>query len=441
MTEPTILPRFQFAKVGMSYRCWSDVIGTTLTLSHVRRSRGELSGLLTVTTRLKTKTIGGTLHASRFNVMSGTSRNSMAKLLGSRTPGLDMDWYDALETLCQGVIEAEATGEAITDVGLDEPRPPGLKVLVHPFVLRGETSQMFGPGGVGKSLLALTCALSVAVGREIIPDVAPAVKGPVLVLDWETNRATVNDRIRAIASGHGFPPASISYRRCVRPLADDAEELAAFVADRGIVLVVIDSAAYAMGPSGEYGDANESVLRMHEGIRLMGTSALIVDHVAKTDTRRKRAGPATPYGSAYKTNAVRLSWEVRKEPSASGLRISLHHAKSNDTPEMSPIALSLDWTHGMIRFLPDVIGPEPATTDADSPVESIRELLADGAKVQATEIIRTLGRFKADTVQRTLRRMVTNGEVVKDEAGWYAAVKMPLKFRAAPGAEKGKIDG
>lgn len=90
--------------------------------------------------------------------------------------------------------------------------------------------------------------------------------------------------------------------------------------------------------------------------------------------------------------------------------------------------------------MPDTVGPEAPEPDPDSAVDAIRELLAEGARMQAGDIARTLTRFKTDTVGRTLRRMITNGEVVKDEGGWYMAVKMPLKFRTAPGTSKGQVN-
>jgi hypothetical protein len=147
-------------------------------------------------------------------------------------------------------------------------------------------------------------------------------------------------------------------------------------------MVIVDSAAYAMGSSGEYGDANESVLRMHEGLRIMGATALIVDHVNKMDQKAK-PGTATPYGSAYKTNAVRISWEVRKGPDIeSGLLINLYHAKSNDTAQMQPIGLELDWDEDKILFRKASI-EEPIRPPSEEPVDrsipaQILEFLSEG---------------------------------------------------------------
>lgn len=290
--------RWMFEKVGMAYRCWDDQpdVQIEFRLTHIKRSRGDLTGELSVSANLKgVKTHKGVLHVARFNVLSSSSRSGLARTLEKRAPGHDMDWFDGLEWLCQNVILSETKGEEIREVGLNPKADSSKQFLVRPLILKGRPSLLFGPGGVGKSLVALTCGLSVACGREIIPGIPPATHGPVLYLDWETTADVINDRIQSIAKGHGFSPSGMLYRRCVRPLADDAEELSVIVAERGVVLVIVDSAAYAMGGAQEYGDANESVLRLHEALRLIGVSSLIVDHVNKTDAKSK-GGTSTPYG-------------------------------------------------------------------------------------------------------------------------------------------------
>ena len=104
-----------------------------------------------------------------------------------------------------------------------------------------------------------------------------------------------------------------------------------------------------MGVQGEYGDANESTIRMHQALRIMKVGSLIVDHVNKTDSRSK-GGTATAYGSAYKMNTARSAWEVRKATTNGGVAINLYHAKSNVSRLLDPIGLNLDWEPKLIRF-------------------------------------------------------------------------------------------
>ena len=434
--------RWAFEKVGMGYRCWSAKIETELHLTHMKRSRGDLTGELSVKTNLadvKTQK-GNILHVARFNVLSSSSRSSLAKMLEKRSPTHDMDWFDGLEALCQGVIVAETKGETITQVGTKPSSPSKERYMVEPLILKGRPAMIFGPGGVGKSLIALTCGMSVANHRTIIPGISPAVDGPVLYCDWETTADVINDRIQAIAAGHHFTPKDMYYRRCVRPLADDAEELSAFCANNKVVLIIIDSAAYAMGAQGEYGDANESVLRMHEAIRLIGVTSLIVDHVNKTDQRAK-PGQATPYGSAYKTNAVRISWEIRKAPSANGLAINLYHAKSNDTALLAPIGLALDWSQDSITFRKSTVIEEPEPElSGDSRVKAAILELLDGGEMELNKIVSTLANIPEKTVRGTVYRMAGDDKtIIKTSRGHYRKAE-PVKLRSLPGKDEGMFD-
>ncbi len=437
-------PRWTFERLGMTYHCWSDSIQTHFRLSHVKRSRDSLSGILKVSTNLKgVKTVNGVLHAANFNVLSTSTRTALANALEKRTPGHDMDWFDGLEWLCQNVIMAEETGEVVDEVGMDKPTAPGDRWCLEPLIMKGRPAMLFGPGGVGKSLIALTCGLSVAYGLEIIPGMIPATAaiGPVLYLDWETTKDVINDRIQSIAVGHEFTPKpkSIYYRRCVRPLANDAEELSALVADKGIVLVIVDSSAYAMGAQGEYGDANESILRMHEGLRIIGVTSLLVDHVNKTDAKAK-GGAATPYGSAYKTNAARVSWEVRKEPSVDGLRIALYHAKSNDTALLPPRGIALDWTYDSIKFRKtevDVVQDRPIV-DEENMGKAVLEMCED--PTSRTVLIRTLSPDNPQVMDNLLTRYVKTGRLERTGRGEYHTVKATLKVEHAPGSTPGMFD-
>lgn len=445
--------RWKFERQGMTYRCWADHVQTEFRLSHVKRSRDSLSGILKISTNLAgVKTVkakgvdspfGGVLHVANFNVLSTSTRTSLANALDKRTPmHPTMDWFDGLEWLSQHVIIAEEQGENIDEVGTEAPTPPNDRWCIEPLVMKGRPALLFGPGGVGKSLIALTCGLSVAYGIEIIPGMPPAVKGPVLYLDWETTKDVINDRIQNIAAGHHFTPTrnAVFYRHCVRPLATDAEELSAIVAAKGIVLVIVDSSAYAMGAQGEYGDANESILRMHEALRLIGVTSLLVDHVNKTDAKAK-GGASTPYGSAYKTNAARVSWEVRKEASAEGLRISLFHAKSNDTALLPPIGIALDWTYDSIMFRKtavDVVRDEDPEENV-SLAKAILEMCEDETEIAT--MIRTFSPpHGSQVIRNTVNALTKRGLLTNTGRGKYLTVKQPVKLHSLPGSTPGMFD-
>jgi hypothetical protein len=378
--------RFKFEKVGLGYRSWptNDKVVAELKVSHIKRKSGDLHGFLQVSCNFAgVKTINGVLHSTRFNLSAGQTRKQVATLLKSRTPGFEeFDWFDALEYLCQHVEIAESQGEPIVAVGTD--RPPvqrSTRLALDPLVPANVAALLYGPGGAGKSVLALAGALSVATDTEVIPGVPPRISGPVLYLDWETDAATVNDRLWSLCTGAGVQPANVSYRRCNRPLADDAEELAMLVGKMQIVYMVIDSCGPAMGTSGEYGDANESTLRLFEAIRHIGISTQIVDHVSKQEMRSSKGTVAglLPYGSIYKVNLSRAAWELRNSTSADDeqLRISLHNTKANDARLHEPIRLLLDWSPDRIAFSADDGSVTPAEVSGNTWRDKLRNFLLE----------------------------------------------------------------
>jgi hypothetical protein len=173
---------------------------------------------------------------------------------------------------------------------------------------------------------------------------------------------------------------------------------------------------------------------MHEALRLIGVTSQIVDHVNNTDARQK-GGTATPYGSAYKTNAARISWEVRKAPSANGLAINLYHAKSNDTQLLPPIGLSLDWENDAITFQTSEVLEEEETGRGETTAERIVDVVSGGEHWELQAIAKILSDIPYDTVKKTTQRLVARSVLHKDDAGRiFEPPKPGYKLRSLPGS-------
>ena len=344
-----------FQKVGLGYEARAPEISTWIRVTRIKRSGGDLHGQVRVSTEWAgVKTIDGVLHLARFNLSSSTTRTSLAKALEARTPGMDMDWLHGLEVICQGTMVAEEAGQPYEELGVKPITRTTSGYALEPVVPGNVAAMLYGPGGSGKSVIALAGAMSIQEGREIIPGLAPMTKGNVLYLDWETDAYVIHERIQAIAAGAGFTPSELTYRRCIRPLADEAEEIAAAVAERQIVYMVIDSAGMAMGTGGEYGDSNESTLRLFDAIRHIGITAQIIDHVSKQEYRNGKGKTVglLPYGSIYKVNLSRSAWEIRNETTEDDAkaRIALVHTKANDSRLHPQLNVEIEWTPGKITF-------------------------------------------------------------------------------------------
>jgi hypothetical protein len=351
MTKAKGAVRWSFEKIGLSYRLWAEDAGVELRLGRLKRSGQELQGELRISVNWDgIKTVDGQLHQARFNVSSVAARSSLIKHLKNRTdntPFSDMDWGDALEHLCTYVLDHERQGEPL--ISMDGPVPERKsKYDVKPILPHGVVTILYAPGGVGKSVFATAVALSIAKGMEIIPGLAPQVKGPVLYIDYETDAYTVQERVNFIANGHDFKPTKdFYYRRSARPLADDAEELSRIVEEKGIKFAVVDSCGPAMGASTDRGDASDTTNRLFSALRLMNCTVLIVDHVSK-DQMRNRKGEVVgsmPYGSVYKVNLARATWELQNGTSHhdDDIHLRLVNTKANDSRLWAPVLLDVVW--------------------------------------------------------------------------------------------------
>jgi hypothetical protein len=417
----------------MGYELVAESAGTELRVSRLKRSSAELTAEVTVLTRYPGVKVFGdnVLHVSRLNLSSVRARQTFAKYLAERTPGMKLDWPGVVDELCMLVTVEEMKGEPIQQVGQTPiPVEEQVRYAVDPLVPSNVTSIIYGPGGSGKSVLALALGMSVQMGREIVPGMAPSIKGNVLYLDWETDAPVVNARIQGIAAAIGVPPPKLAYRRCRRPLADDAEELAGFIGARNIVYVIVDSTGMAMGTAGDYGDANEGTLRLFEAIRHLGkVSVHLVDHVAKQEMRMgKKVVGRLPYGSIYKINLCRSAWEIRSGASDDdGTKVGLYHTKANDSRLKEPIGVQITWSEGRIGFAAsDVADIEtaPAAESEESRIVTrslaaqVRDVLRGGTHLNVGDIVRYMGKEDHyESVRRTITRGVKDGWLARDEDG------------------------
>lgn len=414
-------------KAGLTYQMIDEAIGTTWTLSRVRRRTDSLTGYMTVRTSLDIKTLDGKgiLLVGSLNLLGPKVREEFAKQLALKTPDFKVDWKEQIDFMAERVLAMEMAGEPIEEVGTEKVVKTAGAWAIKPLVPKGAPALFYGPGGSGKSRFALAAALSIQMGREILPGCPPAMKGNVLYLDWETDKDTVVERLQMICRGLKVDPVKISYRRCIRPLADDAEELSAYIAAKQVVFMVVDSASAAIGRQGEYGDANEGTLKLFEAIRVIGIAAMIVDHVSKAEMRMTgKVRGALPYGSIYRVNMARAAWEVRpvEMPTDDSTHVSsFHHTKANDSKLLSPFALRADFDEEQVTF-----GAFEGNLDEDEWTEPMKKVVAVDVPKRIEDLMRKSQPMSpgdiagyldvsSDTVRQALNRGAGK-RFVKDEA-------------------------
>lgn len=366
-----------------------------MTIERLGRQRSELHGELAVTCGLPgTRSAEGRLHSARFNVSGGTTRVSLAKILAKRANTDDIDWEDLLEDFCQRIMAAEREGDPVEKVGA-LPMPLSETYRLAPVLPQDQVTILYGDGGTGKSTLAVAMAVSTQEGVAVVEHWIPR-KAPVLYLDWEAGRASINRRVRGIAVGAHIPRlVTIDYMNCRKrgALHTFAEDVSRLIDLEGYGLVVVDSVGMASGAVGEGGDANESAIRLFTAFGYLGTTVLAIDHVnrADADTTTKRS---RPYGSIYKSNLARATYELRRQKTADGSSVlGIYHTKANDAELQGPQALRVEHADdGAITYTPS--DTMPVTLTESLPLYERIALLLASEHLTSEQIADELGHDK-----------------------------------------------
>lgn len=411
---------FTFDRRGLGYVAVWEKEGVELAFSRVKRARDGLQARLRIAAFMPgiAQRTDGFLHEGRIDLLGQRSRSDLARYLGQRTNGAAIDWPELLERTFHAVTEAHDAGAAFEEVDVTEGALEELPYLLHGFARRGVVTWLYSAGGIGKTTLLQALTLSIASGREIVPGIAPAAKGRVMYLDWETNRQDFAYRLGAIARGHGIEKAPVIYRRCDRPLADEVEVVGTAIAEREVIALVVDSAGLALGGGSEFMDEGERVKEFFRAARFLGVTMIVADHVAKA---KKGKDDATPIGSVYKENLARAAWELRKLSENEGLlRLSLHLRKANDRAKTAPIPYRLTWSPGVAVFAPEVLGP----AEADSSLGARIAKLLEDSDGMSLELMAGMLDTSQASVKTVLYRLKRKGVVDRLEGGRWRLVSV-----------------
>lgn len=415
---------FTFERRGLGFVAVWEAEGVELVFSRLKAARNGLQARVRVAAFMPgiAQREDGFLHEGRMDLHAQRSRSDLARYLGTRTNGAGIDWSEVLERSFLSVSEAHEAGAEFEDVDPAAVEVEELPYLLHGFARKGVVTWLYSAGGIGKTTLLQALTLSLAAGVEIVPGIAPAAKGRVMYLDWETNRDDFAYRIGAIARGHGIGKAPVVYRRCDRPLADEVEVIGSAIAEKEVIALVVDSAGLALGGSGEFVDEAERVKEFFRAARFLGVTIIVADHVAKA---KKGKDDATPIGSIYKENLARATWELRKLSENDGnLRLALRLAKANDRMRGAQVPYRLTWEPGKVTFTPEVIG----AAEADSSLGArIAKLLEDSDGMSLELMAGMLDTTQA-SVKTVLYRLKRKGIVDRTGEGRWKLVTEPMNL-------------
>lgn len=312
--------------VGM-FLVHSKTHGVRMTFDRLSEARGSVYAELSITlgtTEIRSGTSIG------LNSESGqTKLASGLKPLASAVP-----WTWLLQKACALVLKRHREGEPLRVLTVDTPVEP-LTFQINPLVFRGKPTVLFGDGGLGKSSLALLCAMLISMG-ETLAGLA-ALMGKALYLDYEDSHDVHVRRMQSIAACHpALARADICYQACTEPLTSMTHTLLRRIQSENITFLVLDSLAAATG-----GDAGaEAATKVFRAIRTLNLGTLIVAHIPKPNG--EGTDPSI-YGSVFHKNFARSTWELRKEQEVGEdtAVLGLFNRKSNLSRLHLPIGLKV----------------------------------------------------------------------------------------------------
>lgn len=380
MTEPVLTHQLN----GMAFT-WPS-LSLRLSLSRIRESSGETKAELTATNQV------GILTQQSINLLAGRSRVQLAKELHGRHPLTTPSWESILELVCVRGLRELRKGDPV--IALQPNEQPNVPFLLNPLIFQKHQTMIYAPGGSCKSIFALYLALLACHGAS--QNGLASLPVPVLYLDWELDAETIGTSLNRLYRGHPeLSRYTPFYRHCQHPLHEDMEMLSAEVEEKGIQLIIVDSAMMACGD-----EMNSTVApkQLQRALRSLRCASLVLTHVAK-NTEEK-----TAYGNVFFQNLCRNQYELQLVESTETLkRITLTHRKINFGPFQPLKGFALDFRADACRVT--AFDPEAdAACHASLPLPSrIRNLLEDGTPRSAKDISQELD-VKLTVVKNTLSR-------------------------------------
>lgn len=302
-----------------------------------------------------------------------------------------------------------------------------LKWLWYPYIPFGQTTLLYGPGGIGKSHITCQIAAAISTGEPLPGQTGRRPPAKVLILSAEDDAGAIL-RPRLERAGADltkiFVPEDpfVLDEQGIRDLIADMSECAA-------TFVIIDPIVYYMGGRIDMHKMNEvrSLMGALQTAAQMSGCAIVVVHHSRKDSEGEDAAKAA--GSVDFINAVRSALFATKTPGGDTV---LRHPKHNYSPE------GLSWLYYMDEdgcfhwgetVDPSIGGYEPGSgqrgagggREKEKAIAFIKTVLADGP-VPAKEIeglaedekipARTLARAKTGLARSFVKR--EDGKLI-----WY----------------------
>lgn len=269
--------------------------------------------------------------------------------------------------------------------------PPVIDYLFKNFLPTGIIAGLCGSGGLGKTILILQWAYSLATGIIVFPSIVPVKARSVMIILGEDSRDVIWRRIHNIAKR--FPPSPEQQRAlddnlhlyCVpaRPLcindggkvipSDAYKDLQREIGRVRPDLVILDPKSRWAGTNeNSNDDATTFVTMMEELVRPHGASLLVTHHIAKSG--RSSTDASAVRGASALIDGMRLVYVMTESCDKGDKAIILDISKSNMTPKLEqPVMFVHSRTHGVLEEIVEFDGRSKLGGIVETLVEWFKE--------------------------------------------------------------------
>ncbi len=346
-----------------------------------------------------TITVGGTevLSLKDIGLKNNKGQTEIANGLEKITGKIP--WKVLFPKACSMVLVRHREGDPLRRLTVETPIP-SLTYQINPFVFQNKPTVLYGDGGLGKSSLALLCAMLCSMGETVAG--IRALKGNTLYLDYEDSYDVHVRRMQAIAACHPcLARAEVRYQFCNEPLPTLTHTLLRRIQSEEITFLVLDSLAAATG-----GDAGpEAASKIFRAIRTLNVGTFILAHVSKTPSDGQEH--PTVYGSVFNQNFPRGTWELRKQQDVGEevVELGLYNWKSNLVRQHTSFGLRVTYNaeSTKIGYEQSDLSKTPELAQGLPAWARIRTLLEDGHERTTKEVSEDLD-LKLSTAKSELSR-------------------------------------
>ena len=314
--------------------------------------------------------------------------------------------YDGTDDLKQSI-------QAFSFSGREKPGPR--EWLADNIIWRRHATSWFGEGGVAKSLLALHLGLTMAAESRSYWMAFAVRTVPVLYVDFELDADKQHRRALDLAAGMGLKgiPEKFYYLSAATLSPLEAFEIAAEECRRlDIGLVIVDSVGFALeGDSETARDVLGFFRECIQPLKDAGASPLLIDHQAKI-TKGEKYSDKQAFGSVYKTNAVRSSFQIRGLSDQGEITATFTHKKNNFGWKEKDFSLKITFDSEAGRTTVERLeAPMPNPDREPSKKELVLEAIEELGRATSETVAQKTG-ISTQTVRNAISDLAHEGAIV-----------------------------